>query len=204
MTGRSRPARAGRGTTYTPHIDVLFACTGNICRSPIAEALLRARLADRAPSLTVGSVGQLFDDRPAERNAIRAMADRGIDISGHRSRKQSPALIADASLILAMERFQVRDLSVLAPGTFQRTFTLPEFVRLVEASPPRTDRNLRRWVEQLGSEREVQGYMNDEREMVADPMGRSLRVFRARTREIDELLARMVERVWPASIVAPT
>jgi len=170
----------------------------------MAEALLRARLAERAPTVTVGSIGQLFDGRLAEKGAIKAMADRGIDLGPHRSRKQTASLIADSSLILAMERFHVRDLSVLAPGTFERTFTLPEFVRLVEAAPPRQDRPLRRWVEQFGADRDQRGYLSSTDDQIADPMGRSTRVFRACAAEIDDLLERLVDRVWPASTLAPT
>ncbi|MBX3312872.1 MAG: hypothetical protein KF906_01015 [Actinobacteria bacterium] len=169
----------------------------------MAEALLRARLADRAPELSIGSIGQLFDGRPAERGAIKAMADRGIDLTHHLSRKQTPALIADSAVILGMEKLHVRDLSVLAPGTFQRSFTLPEFVRLVEAAPPRTDPDLRRWVEHLGADREPLGYLSSSGdEEVADPMGRSVRVFRACAAELDDLISRMIDRVWPASIPA--
>lgn len=169
----------------------------------MAEALLRERLADRAPGVTVGSIGQLFDGRPAEKGAIKAMAGFGIDLSSHRSRKQTPAMIADSALILAMERVHVRDLSVLAPGTFQRTFTLPEFVRRVEEAPPRDDANLRRWVEELGADREHLGYLaasgSDE---IADPIGRSTRVFRSCAAELDAYIGRMVDRVWPASVAA--
>jgi protein-tyrosine-phosphatase len=196
-------ARRRGSASYTPLIDVLFACTGNICRSPMAEALLRERLAGRAPSLTIGSVGRLFDGRAPEKGAVKAMAGYGIDLTSHVSRKQTPALIADSALILTMEKVHVRDLSVLAPGTFDRTFTLPEFVRIVEEAPPRTDANLRRWVEGLGADREHLGYLastgDDE---IADPMGRSARTFRACAAEIDGLLERMVERVWPASVAA--
>ncbi|MEZ5138317.1 MAG: hypothetical protein R2711_06000 [Acidimicrobiales bacterium] len=46
----------------------MFVCTGNICRSPMAAALLRARLRDVAPEVEVASAGLLFDDRPAEPN----------------------------------------------------------------------------------------------------------------------------------------
>lgn len=167
----------------------------------MAEALLRARLGDRAADVGVGSIGQLFDGRSAEKGAIKAMADRGIDLSTHRSRKQTPAMIADASVILAMEKAHVRDLSVLAPGTFQRTFTLPEFVRLVEAEPPRTDRDLRRWVERLGAEREHLGYLSsDGADEIADPMGRSNRVFRSCAHELEAYVDRLADRIWPAPV----
>lgn len=166
----------------------------------MAEALLRARLAERGIGMSVGSVGQLFDGRAAEAGAVKAMAERGLDLTQHISQKQSAALIADSSLILGMEKVHVRDLAILKPGTFERTFTLPEFVRIVEGVPPRAGGDLREWVERLGSERDHLGYLSDmTADAVADPMGRSNRVFRACAAEIEGLIDRMVERVWPVA-----
>jgi len=89
------------GRTYNPGIDavtVLFVCTGNICRSPMAEGLLRARLADRGVSAEVQSAGLTFDDREATREAIAVAARAGIDISNHRSRIVDGALINASAL----------------------------------------------------------------------------------------------------------
>ena len=165
----------------------------------MAEALLRARLADRSPDITVGSVGQLFDGRRAESGAIKAMADRGIDLSGHLSRKQTPALIAGSSLILGMERLHVRDLAILAPGTFDRTFTLPEFVRSAAVFGPRPEGEpLRSWVERIGATRPRVAYEHDDPlTTVADPMGGSRRRFRECADELAGLIDELVDLAWP-------
>ena len=164
----------------------------------MAEAMLRARLADRAPEVTVGSVGLLFDDRPAEPGAVRAMARRGIDLSGFRSRVMTAEAFEGSSLILVMERLHVREVSVLAPGLFRRTFTLPEFVDQAEPFGPRGDEPLLDWVTRIGQMRRPSDYLiEDVRSEVPDPMGQSGRAFRRIADLIDDLLARLVDLAWP-------
>ena len=82
---------------------VLVVCVGNICRSPMAEALLRHELRDRE-EITVESAGLgAMVDWPAAEHAAELMSERGIDISSHRARQLTPDLLHDADLILVME-----------------------------------------------------------------------------------------------------
>jgi protein-tyrosine phosphatase len=82
---------------------VLIVCVGNICRSPMAEALLRHELRERE-EITVESAGLgAMVDWPAAEHAAELMSERGIDISSHRARQLTPELIHDADLILVME-----------------------------------------------------------------------------------------------------
>src|SRR5258706_10919652 len=85
-------------------LNVLILCTGNICRSPMAEALLRARLEQRGVDATVSSAGITFEGRAATDEAIKAAAGYGVDITRHRSRIMSAELLDGADLIIAMER----------------------------------------------------------------------------------------------------
>ncbi|MFH1928203.1 MAG: low molecular weight protein arginine phosphatase [Chloroflexota bacterium] len=89
--------------TRTP--TVLFVCTGNICRSPMAEGLLRTRLtreglADRIQVRSSGTHG--IDGSPASTYAIVALHQMGIDIRGHRARTVTQQAIDDADLLLVM------------------------------------------------------------------------------------------------------
>lgn len=93
-----------------PHI--LFVCTANICRSPVAEAVLRSRLQGRGMAgWTVGSAGTwAVQERNAAQNSVRVLAERGIDISDHRSRIVSREILDEADLILCMESGHVEAL----------------------------------------------------------------------------------------------
>ncbi|MDR9450121.1 MAG: low molecular weight protein arginine phosphatase [Acidimicrobiia bacterium] len=90
---------------------ILFVCTGNICRSPLAEAVARRALVEwfRVPDLSeiglhTASAGTLaVEGRPATPEMRQVAGEIGLDLSTHRSSQLSPQAIADASLILAME-----------------------------------------------------------------------------------------------------
>jgi protein-tyrosine phosphatase len=86
-----------------------MVCTGNICRSPMAEGLLRAMLPESLnPVVSIRSAGThgLHGNR-AEPYAIEAAAIHGADISGHRARILDPAMVRNADLVLAMERYHL-------------------------------------------------------------------------------------------------
>lgn len=82
---------------------VVMVCTGNTCRSPMAELLMRRALASRGLSgIEVASAGVFaFEGQPASRQAVQVMAEYGLDLSAHRSRQLSWDLARDA-LVLAM------------------------------------------------------------------------------------------------------
>lgn len=82
---------------------VLFICTGNICRSPMAEALVK-KASGQGRHRIIGSAGlQCMDGEAVHPLAREQMDRRGIDISGHRARSVTPNLLLESSLILVME-----------------------------------------------------------------------------------------------------
>ena len=85
---------------------VLFICTGNTCRSPMAEGLLKKLLDDRpgqGAAISVASAGTMgLVGMPATQPAIAVAADYGIDIRSHRSRAATPRLLDEADLVLTM------------------------------------------------------------------------------------------------------
>lgn len=82
---------------------ILFVCTGNICRSPMAEGLLKKMARDNQWSLETQSAGlAAFNGVPATPEAIEACQEKGIDISAHQSQPLSKALVLESSLILTM------------------------------------------------------------------------------------------------------
>lgn len=84
---------------------VLFVCTGNVCRSPMAAALFnaRARRSGEAHRYYASSAGTwALDDAPASTNAITVMAQRGIDLRPHRGQTVTRAMLDQADVIIVM------------------------------------------------------------------------------------------------------
>ena len=85
-------------------MNLLFVCSGNTCRSPLAELLAR-KIADRRglEDLIVSSAGtNAWDNVPATDEALLVGMERGLDLTGHRSRKVTPAIVSEADLIFVM------------------------------------------------------------------------------------------------------
>lgn len=83
---------------------LLFVCTGNTCRSPLAEVIARQKIEARGwGHVEVGSAGVgAFDGAGASGGSVRAAAAHGLDLSGHRSRLLTPELVDEADLVLTM------------------------------------------------------------------------------------------------------
>lgn len=120
---------------------ILFVCTGNVCRSPMAELIFRAEVAPGADvevhSAGLGAlVGHGIDGGSAS-----ALGQLGIDPSAHRARQVEPWMVADADLVLTAERAHRERLMLNVPTAYKRIFTIREFARLapqVVSADPRT------------------------------------------------------------------
>jgi protein-tyrosine phosphatase len=103
-------------------IGILFVCTGNICRSPMAEGVFRsmAHRADLDSAFIIDSAGTYAGHagEPPSRLALKAAARRGYDISGLRARPVVAADIACFDHVLAMDRGHLAELRRLAPRGF--------------------------------------------------------------------------------------
>jgi protein-tyrosine phosphatase len=96
---------------------ILTVCVGNICRSPMAEALLRHRLASRGVQATVESAGiAALVGRPPDQAAQDLMLARGLDISAHRGRQLTADLIRSFELILVMEAGHQKAIESMLPS----------------------------------------------------------------------------------------
>ena len=114
---------------------ITFVCTGNICRSPIAEVVLadaleRAGLADRVRVDSAGTGGWHVGDG-ADPRAVAALDAAGLDGSAHRAREVDPQALATTDLVVALDSGHARDLRRLVPDG--------DRVRLLRSFDPAAD-----------------------------------------------------------------
>jgi len=99
---------------------ILFVCAGNICRSPVAEAVVRAEFARAGIDVLVASAGTgpWHIGKPADARAQASALERGYDLSSHRARRVSADDFGQFDLLLAMDRDNLADLSARCPDEY--------------------------------------------------------------------------------------
>jgi RpiB/LacA/LacB family sugar-phosphate isomerase len=111
---------------------ILFVCTGNICRSPMAEGLFRQLVASRGPFEVLSAGVGAVEGLPPSEHAVRALKEVGIDISQQRSRMLCPEVIERADFIFGMTHGHVDAVTLLYPQASEKTFLLREFDETLE------------------------------------------------------------------------
>ena len=107
--------------------NVLFVCTGNICRSPIAEGLFRRLIGNRKDIEVVSAGVHAVRGQPPSLYAVQVCAEEGTDISGLRSQPLTATLVDQATHIFAMTGAHLETIQALFPHTAEKTFLLREF-----------------------------------------------------------------------------
>jgi protein-tyrosine phosphatase len=181
---------------------ILVICTGNICRSPIAEGLLRdalhLRFADRAPEVSSAGTSGL-EGSGAMPESVQAAAELGIDIDGHVARRLTVAM-ADASDLLLCMASGHREMLADGSDRDDRTFTLKELVRLLEVLPAATpDAGPESMGDRIAAANLARrrGAVPPSRDDdVADPLGQPLEAYRSIAWELDTWIERLVNGLF--------
>ena len=145
---------------------LLFVCTGNTCRSPLAEGLARRLLAERGlGDVHVGSAGtSAWDGASASDGSLLVAMEHALDLSDHRTRQLTKPLVDEADVILTMGPHHLE--RVVALGGSGKAHLLHAYA--------------------------TQG---DSQAAVSDPFGGDLDVYRATYQELDQTLRRVIDRL---------
>jgi len=185
------------------HFTILFVCTGNQCRSALAETVARS-LTEHLP-VEVSSAGtDVLQPVPSPKKTLKAASALGYDLGEHRSRPLADADLDSADLVVGFEIAHVATAVVKRGADRSKTWLLPQLVRALEGEPVGAGK---------GSEDLITGARArlaaaDERrspappmlgDQIADPMGRSSRTHQATARTIDDLCKRMVAGLFRAT-----
>jgi protein-tyrosine phosphatase len=174
-------------------LDVVFVCTGNRCRSPMAEAFVREL--GRDLPLSVGSAG-LLDLGPvgAPAEVLEVTGGLGVELSAHKARSLASVDVSSSDLVIGFEHGHVAAAVVEAGVPPERAFTLMEIVRLLESiEPPDADdpeERARLSIARADQLRKTTDFVANED--IADPFGGRRKVYAASASQISDLSGRLV------------
>src|SRR3954463_243685 len=106
---------------------VLFVCTGNVCRSPMAEGIFRHAVQGRGNFRVMSAGLGAMEGQPPSLYGVQAVRELGIDISNQRSRMLTPQMVDEADIILGMTHSHLDTVMMLYPHAAEKVFLLREF-----------------------------------------------------------------------------
>jgi len=106
---------------------ILFVCTGNVCRSPMAEGIFRQAVRGRGNYRVLSAGLGALEGQPPSMYAVQAVKELGIDISDQRSRALTPEMVQQADYIFGMTHSHIDTVMLLYPQAAEKTFLLREF-----------------------------------------------------------------------------
>jgi len=147
----------------------------------------------------VGSAGLRLVGEPASANGVDVLAERGIDLSAHRSRILDRQLLEGSDLALAMSREHLREAVLAQPDIWPRAFTLKELVRRGEMIGPRAPgESIDAWLARAHAGRNRADLLgSSSADDVEDPIGLSRSAYEKTANELSDLVDRLVDLLWP-------
>lgn len=172
-------------------MNVHFVCTGNMCRSPMAEAMLKDELERRGCDCSVTSSGTWAGHgEAATPEAVNTMREHGIDMSSHRSRPLDPAILEQADIVVAMTRVHLNEVLGVAPDVAGKLWLAKELAAL----PPPTGKEPGTRLRALEAARRLRRSRSLD---LDDPMGLSLGAYERTVADLAPAVA------WLANLVCP-
>ena len=107
--------------------NILFVCTGNVCRSPMAEGIFRHAVQGRGGYRVMSAGLGAVEGQPPSPYAVQAVRELGIDIASQRSRMLTPELVQQADYIFGMTHSHIDTVMLLYPHAAEKAFLLREF-----------------------------------------------------------------------------
>lgn len=155
-------------------MNILFVCTGNTCRSSMAEGIFKHLIIKlRIENICVSSAGiSAFEGDEANEKAIYTLNKKGIDISNHKARQLSKDIINESDLILTMTKSHKRMILNALPELSHKVYTLKEYVFII-------------------NEEETTGKNLD----IDDPFGLDYNVYEKVAQEIEEQLIEIINNI---------
>ena len=115
--------------------NILIICVGNVCRSPVAEALLAHKLQGRSLAISSAGIGALVGN-PMDKTAHEILREHGLDHVSHRARQVDSDMLHRADLILAMEQSHIQHIRQIAPEVHGKTFLIGKWLDGMEIPDP--------------------------------------------------------------------
>jgi len=166
-------------------LKVLFVCVGNTCRSPLAQQITAELLSQSNLKVSVSSVGlQATEGQPMNQLAIEALTNLGYKANQHLASKITPADVESADLVLTMTQDISERTLPLVEGSFQKTFTVREFSKLIKTMVQDSE-NGETFAEHVNSLNLLRVKESVSDLDIADPLGSGAGAYRELAEELD-------------------
>ncbi len=179
--------------------EVLFICTGNLCRSPSAAHFLSQRIQRDGPTgLVISSAGTRGATVGPPAKLLKEGAAFGLDLEGHVPHRMEFEDIQRSDLVIGMAREHIRETVLMDQASFPMVFTLREFVRRGSEIGPRSpEEPLSEWLARMhGARRHLDLIGDSGPDDIPDPMGGSSEDFRHMLTEVKALTDLLHSLIW--------